>query len=69
MKKLFAILAVSSMMAACNNAAESKEAEKKDTLTAAPSGIAAEAQKLTDSTASKKDSTAAKTDTTTAAKH
>lgn len=67
MKKLFAILAVASVMTACNNSASSKEGEKKDTLTAAPSGIAAEAQKLTDSTAFKKDSTAAKTDT--AAKH
>jgi hypothetical protein len=68
MKKLFAIAVLASVMTACNNSAESKEGEKKDTATAAPSGIAAEAQKLTDSVAPKTDSTAAKVDST-AAKH
>mgnify|MGYP000653231247 CR=1 FL=1 len=68
MKKLFAILAVASVMTACNNSAESKEGEVKDTTTAAPAtSVAAEAQQLTDTTAPKKDSTAPKTDT--AAKH
>ena len=69
MKKLFAILAVTSVMTACNNAAESKEGEKKDTASAAPAtSVAAEAQQLTDSTAPKKDSAAPKTDTA-AVKH
>lgn len=69
MKKLFAILAVASVMTACNNSAESKEGEKKDTATAAPAtGVAAEAQQLTDTVAPKADSLAPKADTA-AAKH
>jgi hypothetical protein len=69
MKKLFAILSVASVMTACNNSAESKEGEVKDTTTAAPAtGVAAEAQKLTDSVAPKTDSLAPKADST-APKH
>jgi hypothetical protein len=44
MKKLFAILAVASVMTACNNSGDAKTEEKKDSAAAAPS-MAAEAQK------------------------
>jgi hypothetical protein len=50
MKKLFAILAVASVMTACNNAGDAKTEEKKDTTAA---GVAADAQKMADSASSK----------------
>lgn len=64
MKKVFALLAITSVMVACNNAGETKATPADSTATAAPVGAPADttatAPAATDSTAMAKPDSAAK---------
>ena len=61
MKKVFAMLAITSLMVACNNSGESKEATTDTTTTAAPAADTTMAPAAADTTAKPAaDTTAAK---------